>query len=81
MYILYNLLIHNLLIPFYLILKKSIKKGKGSFINENALMKVLYLRIQDLQKNWSKGISNWARIQNELAMLFGNRFLKYIERE
>ena len=47
---------------------RKVTKGKGSFINENALMKVLYLRIQDLQKNWAKGISNWARIQNELAM-------------
>lgn len=60
---------------------RKVTKGKGSFINENALMKVLYLRIQDLQKNWAKGISNWARIQNELAMLFGDRFLKHIEKE
>lgn len=44
-------------------------------------MKVLYLRIKDLQKNWAKGISNWVRIQNELAMLFENRFLKYIEKD
>lgn len=60
---------------------RRVTKGKGSFINENALMKVLYLRIRDLQKNWAKGISNWAKIQNELAMLFGDRFLKYIENE
>ena len=58
---------------------RRVTKGKGAFINENALMKVLYLRIQDLQKNWSKGISNWQRILNELAMLFENRFLKYID--
>ncbi len=42
-------------------------------------MKVLYLGIKDLQKNWSKGIANWSRIQNELALLFEDRFLKYIE--
>ena len=60
---------------------RKVTKGKGSFINENALMKVLYLRIQDLQKSWSKGITNWTRIQNELAMLFEDRFLKYIEKE
>lgn len=60
---------------------RKVTKGKGSFINENALMKVLYLRIQDLQKSWSKGIANWTRIQNELAMLFEDRFLKYIEKE
>ena len=60
---------------------RKVTKGKGSFINENALMKVLYLRIQDLQKNWAKGISNWTRIRNELAILFEDRFLKYIENE
>lgn len=58
---------------------RRVTKGKGAFINENALMKVLYLRIQDLQKNWSKGISNWQRIRNELTMLFEDRFLKYID--
>ena len=60
---------------------RKVTKGKGSFINENALMKVLYLRIQDLQKSWSKGISNWNKIENELALLFEDRFFKYIEKE
>lgn len=60
---------------------RKVTKGKGAFINENALMKVLYLRIQDLQRNWSKGIANWIKIRNELAVLFGDRFLKYIENE
>lgn len=58
---------------------RKVTKGKGSFINENALMKVLYLRIQDLQKNWSKGINNWNKIQNELALVFEDRFVQYIE--
>ena len=57
---------------------RKVTKGKGSFINENALMKVLFLRIQDLQKNWSKGIRNWGKVQNELSILFEDRFLKYI---
>ena len=54
-------------------------RGKGAFINENALMKVLYLRIKDLQKKWSKGISNWNNVRNELVQIFNERFLKYIE--
>lgn len=60
---------------------RKVTKGKGSFINENALMKVLYLRIQDLQRNWSKGIANWNKIENELALLFEDRFLKHIEKQ
>ena len=59
---------------------RKVTRGKGSFINENALLKVLYLRIQDLQKKWSKGIANWKNVQNELMLLFEDRYLKYIEK-
>lgn len=44
-------------------------------------MKVLYLRIQDLQKKWSKGIANWKNVRNELVQIFEERFFKYIEKE
>ena len=59
---------------------RKVTRGKGSFINENALLKVLYLRIQDLQKKWSKGIANWKNVQNELMILFEDRYFKYIEK-
>lgn len=58
---------------------RKVTRGKGSFINENALMKVLYLRVTDLQKKWSKGIANWENIKVELIALFEDRFMKYIE--
>ena len=58
---------------------RKVTKGKGSFINENALLKVLYLRIKDLQKNWAKGIGNWPNVKNELIEIFGDKYLKYIE--
>lgn len=60
---------------------RKVTKGKGSFVNENALMKVLYLRIKDLQKNWAKGIANWKNVQNELACMFEDRFMQYIEND
>jgi transposase-like protein len=58
---------------------RKVTRGKGSFVNENALMKVLYLRLKDLQKKWSKGIANWNNVRNELVQIFGERFFKYIE--
>lgn len=58
---------------------RKVTRGKGSFVNETALLKVLYLRVKDLQKNWSKGIANWKNVQNEIAILFEDRYLKYIE--
>lgn len=58
---------------------RKVTRGKGSFVNETALLKVLYLRVKDLQKNWSKGIANWKNVQHELAEIFEDRFLKYFE--
>ena len=56
---------------------RKVTRGKGSFISMEALLKVLYLRIRDLEKSWSKGTRNWNNVQNQLIELFGNRILKY----
>ena len=58
---------------------RKVTKGKGSFINETALIKVLYLRIKNLKTKWSKQIKSWKDVQNELAGIFEERFLQYIE--
>ena len=58
----------------------KVTRDKGSFVNETALLKVLYLRVKDLQKNWSKGIANWKNVQHELVEIFEDRFLKYFEK-
>lgn len=58
---------------------RKVTKGKGSFVNETALIKVLFLRVQDLQKSWDKGIANWNNVRNQLIELFGDRFLQYID--
>lgn len=42
---------------------------RGSFPNENALLKLLYLRIQELYKKWNyRPIANWAMVRNQLSM-------------
>ena len=56
---------------------RKVTRGKGSFISIEALLKVLYLRIKDLEKSWSKGTRNWNNVQNQLIELFGDRTLKY----
>jgi len=57
---------------------RKVTKGKGSFVNEMALLKVLYLRIENLEKKWCKGSQNWNNVRNQLAILFGERYTKYI---
>ena len=42
---------------------------KGAFPNENALLKLLYLRISELYKKWNKRPqNNWALVRNQLDM-------------
>lgn len=42
---------------------------KGAFPSENALLKLLYLRITELYKKWSeRPVSNWAMVRNQLNM-------------
>lgn len=52
--------------------------GKGMFMNENSLMKVLFLRIQKLEKKWSVGTRNWRYVLAELVELYGERISKYL---
>lgn len=47
--------------------RKVIKKG--SFPNEDAVRKILYLRTTELYKKWNgRPIANWALVRNQLAM-------------
>lgn len=57
---------------------RKVTRGKGSFVNETALMKVLYLRVENLEKKWCKGSKNWNNVRNQLAILFEERYTKYI---
>ena len=42
---------------------------KGAFPNENALFKLLYLRVSELDKKWSTGyIPNWSMVLNQLMV-------------
>jgi len=42
---------------------------KGAFPNENALLKLLYLRVMELAKKWAdRPIPNWALVRNQLEM-------------
>lgn len=54
---------------------------KGSFSNEAALNKALYLRIQELEDKWSKGhIMKWSVVLNQLMTdeRFEKRIGKYL---
>lgn len=53
---------------------------KGSFPNEDAVRKALYLRVVELYKKWNgRPVANWALVRNQLAMddKIQSRILKY----
>lgn len=53
---------------------------KGSFPNEEAVMKALYLRVTELYKKWAgRPAPNWAMVRNQLSMQesMQERILKY----
>lgn len=55
---------------------------KGAFPNENALFKLLYLRVKELDQKWSDGhLTNWSMVLNQLMVndLFRDRIQKYLE--
>ena len=64
------------------LVNSSIRKvtKKGAFPNENALFKLLYLRVCELQKKWGDHtLQNWSMVRNQLDAhpQFQARFRKY----
>jgi transposase-like protein len=48
-------------------------KNKRSFVNEEALQKVLYLATQKAQESWIPCVPNWPTILNQFAIHFEGR--------
>lgn len=55
-------------------LKKPLKT-RGAFPSEDALLKVLYLALQNASKRWTMPVQNWKKALNWFAQLFGDRLL------
>ncbi len=52
---------------------RKLTKTKGAFVNENSLLKLLYLGIQNASKKWTMPIPNWALTISQLAIFFKGR--------
>ena len=55
---------------------RKITKTKGAFPSEQALMKLLYLVIQNINKKWTMPIANWGMALSQLYVKFGDRILQ-----
>ena len=48
-------------------------KSKGAFVNENALMKLIYCACQNVLEKWTMPMHNWALIASQLQIYFDGR--------
>ncbi|MFT6709509.1 MAG: putative transposase [Flavobacteriales bacterium] len=48
-------------------------KTKGAFPSDMALLKLIYLATQRIEKKWSTPLQNWALTVQQLAIKFGDR--------
>lgn len=52
---------------------RKIIKNRAAFPHEEAAYKLLYLALQNIEKKWTMPIQEWARVLNQLAILFEGR--------
>lgn len=52
---------------------RKITKTKGAFTNDMALLKLMYLAIENISEKWCKPLANWALTAQQLHIKFESR--------
>jgi transposase-like protein len=52
---------------------RKVTKTKGSFSNENAIIKQIYLATINANTKWHGKMLGWNIVQNELSIYFADR--------
>jgi putative transposase len=55
---------------------RKVIKTRGSFPNQEAAMKLLYLALERIAKKWTKPVKDWKAALQRFAILFGDRVPK-----
>jgi transposase-like protein len=50
-------------------------KTKAAFTSDNALLKIAFLAIQNMEKIWNKTAFGWKAILSELLIIFEDRIV------
>lgn len=58
---------------------RKVTKTKGTWPNDQSLLKQLYLALKYNEKSWKRTAFHWSRIQQELIAEFGNTYAQYLE--
>jgi len=54
---------------------RKVTKNRGSFPNDDAVFKILYLALKNASKKWTMPIQNWKEAMNHFAILFEDRMI------
>lgn len=52
---------------------RKVTKSRGSFSNDDALIKLYYLAIRNIRKKWTMPIRNWKAAPNRFTIIFDER--------
>lgn len=58
---------------------RKVTKTKGSWVNDKALLKQIYLILTYGKGGWKRKVFNWNAISRELSERFGERFTVHLE--
>jgi len=56
---------------------RKVTKNRGSFPNDESMLKLLYLALNNIAKKWTLPIRDWKAALNRFAILFGDRMPTY----
>ena len=59
-------------------LMRKTTKTKGALINDDALIKIIFLTLKTNEKTWKRRARNWTSILGTLRREFGNRINQYL---
>ena len=52
---------------------RKVRKGRGAFPHDEAIVKLLYMGLQHVAKKWTQPIPEWKAALNQFVILFGER--------
>jgi len=52
---------------------RKLTKTKGAFTSDNALLKLAFLSIMNMDKLWNKKVFSWKEILSEISIIFADR--------
>ena len=56
---------------------RKVTKNRGSFPNDESMLKLLYLALNNIAKKWTLPIRDWKAALNRFSILFGDRMPAY----